>query len=230
MTRLQAMKGVEAMKHRGSDGRIDGRGARPRWHTAALRSVAPALLVALSGCVSFGGAEPPETLITLNRLTPVPAGAGAVAGRNTTGRAIAIYLPDTPAKLDVLRLPVMVSDTQIAYLQEAYWVEKPARLFRRLLGETIRSATPALVVDNDDTPLLADTTLRGTLLEMGYDARTSSVVVQFDAVRTEAGGKATSRRFEAIESGVAATPEDISPALNRAANQVAREIAEWVAE
>jgi cholesterol transport system auxiliary component len=86
------------------------------------------------------------------------------------------------------------------------------------------------VIDNDDTTLLADVTLRGTLLEMGYDARSSSVVVRFDAVRTEAGGKATSRRFEARESGIPASAAAVGPALNRAANQVAREIAEWVAQ
>jgi len=203
-----------------------GQAIQRRW---AVMMAAPVLLM-MAGCVSFGGGKPPESLLTLTALTAVPSGAGASAGSQTNGTAIAVYLPDTPAKIDVLRLPVTVNDTEIAYLQEAFWVEKPARLFRRLLGETIRSGSSALVIDNDDTPLLADVTLRGTLLEMGYDARSSSVVVRFDAVRTEAGGKATSRRFEARESGIPASAAAVGPALNRAANQVAREIAEWVAQ
>ena len=148
----------------------------------------------------------------------------------TTGRAILVQLPDTPAKLDVLRLPVTVSDTELAYLEEAFWVEKPARLFRRLVGETLRGRGQALVIDNDDTPVLADVVLRGTLLDMDYDPRTSSVVVRFDAVRTEAGGRATSRRFEARESGVPARSEAVGPAINRAANQVAKDVADWLAE
>lgn len=184
----------------------------------------------LTGCVNLGGGKPPESLLTLNALTAPPAGSGAVAGRETTGRAILVQLPDTPAKLDVLRLPVTVSDTELAYLEEAFWVEKPARLFRRLVGETLRGRGQALVIDNDDTPVLADVVLRGTLLDMDYDPRTSSVVVRFDAVRTEAGGRATSRRFEARESGVPARSEAVGPAINRAANQVAKDVADWLAE
>ncbi len=196
---------------------------------AALAGAAAALL-ALAGCVSFGGGKPPASLLTLSPQASPAIGSGAVAGRDTAGRAILVQLPDTPAKLDVLRLPVLVSDTEIAYLEDAFWVEKPARLFRRLIGETLRARGQALVIDNDDTPLLTDATLRGSLLELSYDARTASVVVRFDAVRTEAGGKASSRRFEARESGVAATSAAVGPALNRAANQVAGEIADWLAQ
>ncbi|MEA1618230.1 ABC-type transport auxiliary lipoprotein family protein [Erythrobacter sp. T5W1-R] len=197
----------------------------------ALKHAAAALvLAALAGCVSLGGGKPPESLLTLSPLAAPAAGSGAEAGRDTTGRAILVQLPDTPAKLDVLRLPVAVTDTEIAYLEETYWVEKPARLFRRLVGETVRARGAALVIDNDDTPLLADVTLRGTLLDMGYDARDASVVVRFDAVRTEAGDKATSRRFEARESGVAPEARAVGPALNRAANQVAADVAEWLAQ
>lgn len=197
----------------------------------ALKHAAAALaLAALAGCVSLGGGKPPESLLTLSPLAAPAAGSGAVAGRDTTGRAILVQLPDTPAKLDVLRVPVAVTDTELAYLEEAFWVEKPARLFRRLVGETVRARGAALVIDNDDTPLLADVTLRGTLLDMGYDARDASVMVRFDAVRTEAGGKATSRRFEARESGVAPEASAVGPALNRAANQVAADVAEWLAQ
>lgn len=213
------------MNHQSHKARIAARG----WRGASLGVLAPVVL-ALSGCVSFGGAEPPESLLTLSPLAGPEAGSGAVAGRDTAGRAILVQLPDTPAKLDVLRLPVTISDTEIAYLNEAYWVEKPARLFRRLIGETARARGSALVIDNDDTPILADVTLRGTLLELGYDAPSSSVVVRFDAVRTEAGGKATSRRFEVREAGIAAEPGAIGPALNRVANAAAIEIADWLAQ
>lgn len=203
--------------------------ARTGGRIAALALLAPALL-ALAGCVSLGGGTPPESLLTLDPAARPAAGSGATAGRETTGRAILVQLPDTPAKLDVLRLPVTIDDTRLAYLEDTFWVEKPARLFRRLIGETLRARGTALVIDNDDTPILADATLRGTLLELGYDARTSEVVVQFDAVRTETGGRAVSRRFEAREGGVAATNAAVGPALNRAANRVAVEVADWVAQ
>jgi cholesterol transport system auxiliary component len=224
------------MQHSGTGkhserGRWRGRGrGRPARRLTAAFALGSAVLVTLAGCVSLGGGKPPESLLTLSPLAPLSAGAGAVAGRDTAGRAILVQLPDTPAKLDVLRLPVAVSDTELAYLAEAFWVEKPARLFRRLVGETIRARGQALVIDNDDTPVLADVTLRGTLLDMDYDPRSSSVVVRFEAVRTEAGGKAASRRFEARESGVPADPKAVGPALNRAANRVAGEIADWLTQ
>ena len=203
------------------------RNSRWRSHSFGLAAAMLALL-ALGGCVSFGGGKPPESLLTLDPVARPAAGSGAVAGRETDGRAVLVQLPDTPAKLDVLRLPVTINDTQIAYLEETFWVEKPARLFRRLIGETARARGSALVIDNDDTPILADVTLRGTLLELGYDARTSEVIVRFDAVRTEVGGKAVSRRFEAKEGGVPARSSAVGPALNRAANQVAQDIADWL--
>ena len=216
------MKGFEAMTRQGLEAR------HPR-RRQALYLLAPALLL-LGGCVTLGGGTPPESLLTLNPLASPAAGSGAVAGRESGGRAILVQLPDTPAKLDVLRLPVTIDDTRLAYLEEAFWVEKPARLFRRLLGETLRARGTSLVIDNDDTPILANVTLRGTLLELGYDARTSEVVVQFDAVRTDENGRAISRRFEAREGGVAATNVEVGPALNRAANRVAVEIADWAAQ
>ncbi len=188
--------------------------------------VALPLLLALPGCISLGG-PPPESLLTLSPETRAPVGAG-VSGADRP--VIAVLAIDTPAKLDVLRVPVAVSDTELAYLQEAFWVEKPARLFRRLVGETIRSRGNAMVLDGDDTATLATTTLRGTLIDMGYEASTSAAVVRFDAVRLDGEGKVTTRRFEARETGVPAEGRAVGAALNRAANTVAGEVADWVAE
>jgi cholesterol transport system auxiliary component len=183
------------------------------------------LLLALGGCISLGG-EPPASLLTLSPETRAPAGPG-VSG--TERPVIAVLGIDTPAKLDVLRVPVAVTDTELAYLQEAFWVEKPARLFRRLVGETIRARGQAMVVDGDATATLATVNLRGTLNEMGYDAASSSAVVRFDAVRIDREGKVTSRRFEARETGVVAEAKAVGAALNVAANRVAAEVADWVA-
>ncbi|HSF12318.1 MAG TPA: ABC-type transport auxiliary lipoprotein family protein [Erythrobacter sp.] len=187
--------------------------------------IALPLLLALPGCISLGG-PPPESLLTLSPDSRAPVGAG-VSGADRP--VIAVLAIDTPAKLDVLRVPVAVSDTELAYLQEAFWVEKPARLFRRLVGETIRSRGNAMVLDGDDTATLATTTLRGTLIDMGYDAQNSAVVVRFDAVRLDGEGKVTTRRFEARETGVPAEGRAVGVALNRAANTVAGEVADWVA-
>lgn len=190
-------------------------------------AIAGAASLALSGCISLGE-DPPESLLTLSPATSASAGTGAVATKQDNSRAVAVLPIDTPAKLDVTRVPVMVTDTELAYLQDAFWVEKPARLFRRLIGETLRADGNTLVLDNDDTPLLAAQTLRGTLREMGYEAATSSVVVRFDAIRTNLDGTVASRRFEARETGVLPDAASVGPALNRAANTVAGDVSEWM--
>ncbi len=191
--------------------------------------VAAGLSFGLSGCISLG-AETPESLLTLTSTTVAPVGMSAAATGENADDAIAVLTPEVPAKLDVVRVPVTVSDTQIAYLADAFWVEKPARLFRRLLGETLRAEAGAFIIDNDDTPLRAGTFLRGTLIEMGYDVPTSSVVVRYDAVRTDGQGNATTRRFEAREANVMADAASVGPALNRAANTVAVEVAQWMSQ
>jgi len=204
--------------------------ANPNLARRVLRRAAPALLaLGLAGCISLGG-PPPESLLTLSPTSPAPAGSGAGAA---PGRpVIAVLALDTPAKLDVLRVPVAVSDTELAYLQDAFWVEKPARLFRHLLGETLRakSGDAALVLDGDEIVAPSTTSLRGTLIDMGYDAPSRSAVVRFDAIRIDNAGNATTRRFEARESGVPAEARAVGAALNAAANRVAADVAAWVAE
>jgi cholesterol transport system auxiliary component len=124
------------------------------------------------------------------------------------------------------RLPV--TDTELAYLQDAFWVDRPARLFGQLVAETIRSQNGRVVVDGDDPGLNAADRLHGSLRAFGYDARTREVVVVFDAVRNGAGASAISRRFEARVPVAAPETEFVGPALNQAANQVAGEIADWL--
>ncbi|MBX7527540.1 ABC-type transport auxiliary lipoprotein family protein [Qipengyuania vesicularis] len=184
--------------------------------------LAPALL--LGGCISFGS-EPPESLLTLTPANSAPAGTG---GSSEAGTALALVEFETPSALDVTRVPVQVSDTELAYLKDAVWVEKPARLFRRLVAETIRTRSNRVVIDGDDPGALATNRLGGTLRQFGYDARSGSVVVVFDAVRPGEGSGVETRRFESVVPGVGADVRSVGPALNQAANDVAGQIADWL--
>lgn len=192
-------------------------------HKAGLAAIALALM--LPGCVSLGGAEPPPTLFTLTAGTSAPAGLSA---NGTVAQALAVIEPDAPQKLDVARVPVQVDSSTVAYLKDAVWVEKPARLFGRLLTETIRAKQTRLVVEGSDNAYAAATQLSGQLSEMGYDAPSSSVVVRFDAVLRQPDGQILTRRFEAKVGGVAPDAASVAPALNEAANTVAAEVAEWI--
>ena len=189
--------------------------------------VAPALLLALSGCISLGagGGKPTATLLTLSADQQVPAGTSA---SGTYAGAILVMEPETDQRLAVVRIPVQVDDTQVAYLVGAAWVERPARLFRALLAETLRSRTGALVIEDTQAAPNNGIRLSGRLLDMGYDARTGSVVVRFDAMRTGANGGVTIKRFESVVPGIPAEAALVGPALNKAANDVARQVAEWL--
>lgn len=187
--------------------------------------VAAGLAGALAGCISFGE-DPPETLLTLTATASPQAGYSA---QGSTQSAIAVIEPGAPQKLSVTRVPVQVDDTQVAYLKDAVWVEKPSRLFQRLLAETIRSRTGRLVIDGDDPAVGSAVQVQGTLRDFGYDARTGSVVVRFDAVRGGAGDSVQTRRFESVIPGVVAEANPVGDALNRAANDVAGQVAAWVA-
>lgn len=190
-----------------------------------LKLVATVAATAMvTGCISFG-ADPPESLLS---LTPTAEVAPGTAMSGDIANAIEVVEPEAPARLAVTRVPVQVDDTNIAYLKDAVWVEKPARLFRNLLGETIRARGNRLVIDGDDPALTPRVQLRGTLREFGYDARSSSVVVRYDAIRDVNGQQVMTRRFESVVPGVAAEAGPVGEALNRAANDVARQVADWI--
>ncbi|HUQ13572.1 MAG TPA: ABC-type transport auxiliary lipoprotein family protein [Novosphingobium sp.] len=189
-----------------------------------LTLVAPlAAALLLGGCISFGP-KVPDTLFNLTATAPAAAGSGA---SGTLESAIVVLEPDAEQRLDVVRVPVQIDDAHVAYLKNATWVERPAALFQRLLAETIRARGSRLVLDSD--PGSGDTTrLTGRLLDMGYDARSSSAVVRFEAVRSQVGGRIDTRRFESRVGGIASDAKLVAPALDQAANDVARQVAEWV--
>ena len=187
--------------------------------------LAPFAALALTGCISLGGKEPPPTLLTLTADASAPAGSGAT-GSGT--EALTVVEPDAPARIAVTRVPVQVDDANVAYLQDAMWVEKPSRLFRRLLSETISARTGRIVIDGLDPTIKTTQRLRGRIIDFGYDARSSSVVVRFEAIRDDAGGTIATRRFESVVPGVPAEAGPVGDALNRAANDVAGQVADWM--
>lgn len=195
---------------------------------AAMRkaSLVPLLLIpALGGCINLGlgTAKVPSSLFT---LTPESA---PVDGSTTSGKAqdaLSVIEPETAAKLAVVRVAVTVDPARVAYLKKAQWVERPARLFQHLLAETIRAHGTRLVSEGDT--LTHGPILSGRLVDFGYDAQSMSVVVRFDAIRQNPDGTIASRRFESSVAHVAASAQEVGPALSSAANQVAKGVADWI--
>jgi len=188
------------------------------------RALLPVLLaLPLAGCLSLGG-DPPDQLLT---LTPIEAAPAGFATNGPAASALAVLEPGTSQRLNVTRVPVQTSDSSLAYLKDAVWVEKPTRLFQSLLVETIRAKGNRLVVRENDLGARGITMLSGQLLDMGYDVASGSVVVRYDGVLQRADGQVQTRRFES-RVPAAADAVAVGPALNQAANQVAGEVADWV--
>ena len=190
----------------------------PRFALAGLAALA------LSGCLSLGK-DPPDSLLN---LTPTRQAAAGTGSTGTAENALAILELQAPQKLNVTRVPVTTSDSSLAYLKDAEWVEKPARLFGRLLADTVRAKGNRLLVGGTDLEFTAASKLSGTLSAMEYDAATGSAIVRFDAVLIGNDSNVTTRRFEATVPGVTPEAQAVGIALNQAANQVANDVAEWV--
>lgn len=190
----------------------------------ALLVLTPATL-ALAGCVSFG-AKPPPSLLTLSPAAPVAVGA---TQSSAAARSIVVQVPAVPAALATARVPVMATPTSIAYIKGAAWSEPPARLFARLLADTVTSRAGLVVVSSVQSLSDPSSALGGELRMFGVDASSSNAVVTYDAALVRAGQAAVEkRRFEARVPVAVVDGPSAGAALNDAANQVAAQVADWV--
>ena len=178
----------------------------------------------LAGCVSFGAKAPPALLV----LTAANGVQGGAAQSCATSDALIVLIPEVPRKIDTTRVPVQIDDSSIAYLKDAVWADKPARLMQLLLMETLSAKTGRLVLNEVDAGGKAQQFLTGSLSEFGIDASSMEAVIVYDVVKVVRGQAVDKRRFEARERVVEVTPALAGAALNKAANDVAVQIAAWV--
>jgi cholesterol transport system auxiliary component len=183
------------------------------------------LPLALGACVNLGSKAPPSMLV----LTPAQSVAGGTAHSGAAKDALVVLIPEVPRKLETTRVPVQIDSANIAYLKDALWADKPARLMQMLVMETVAAKNGRLVLNQVDAGGKAEHFLAGSLLEFGIDASRNEAVVVYDAVRLQNGKTIEKRRFEARESVFEIKPAAAGAALNRAANSVAGEIASWLA-
>ena len=179
----------------------------------------------LSACVSFGGGKAPAALLVLKPTTAIKNG---YVQSGSAKDALVVLLPEVPRKLDTNRVPVQINQSSIAYLKGAIWADKPARLMQMLLSETIAAKTNRLVLNEVDTGGKAELFVSGSLMEFGIDANAMEAVVIYDAVKLVRGQAIEKRRFE---SHVAVGVVEAAPAgaaLNKAANIVTGDIADWL--
>ena len=188
-----------------------------------------ALAMAVGGCslggMLGGGGKAPASLLT---LTPEAPATGEFTRAANAGQAVTVSTPVISKELRTVRVPVRVSPTDVQYVTDAQWVDTPDRLFADLIAETIRRTTNRVVLDPGLTGLDPGLIVSGELQSFGYDAATGQAVVRFDGALSTAGGtRVETRRFEA-SAPTDGSAQSIGPALNRAANEVALEVASWI--
>lgn len=189
----------------------------------------PALLLLaalpLAGCISFG-AKPPASLLSISSAVSIPAGQ---TQSSATAPTITILLPGASQALAGVRVPVQSSQTTIAYVVGAQWVEPPNRMFARLLSDTVPARTGRIVLSSAQSFSDPGAVLSGELRNFGVDAGTNEAVVTFDASLIRVTGKVVEkRRFEARVPVTAVEAGAVGVGLDQAANQVAGEVADWV--
>jgi cholesterol transport system auxiliary component len=194
-----------------------------------LRLALPlAVAAALSGCslggLLGGGGKAPPTLL---RLTP-EASPVAIQRSASAGEAVTVSVPVVPKELRTTRVPVHVSPYDVQYVENLAWVDTPDRLLQGLLAETLRRRTSRVVLDPKTTTLDPGLVVNGQLHRFGFDEATASVIVELDVALSRAGGTAVEMRRFTASAPATAEPVSLTPALNRAANQIALDVASWI--
>ena len=186
--------------------------------------IAVAALLPLGGCVSFGG-KAPKMLMTLTTSAAVPTGSVRQASDDNT---VLILTPTATAAVSTVRIPVYDGATMLSYVAEGAWNEPPARAIQRLLSETVTARTAKIVLDPRQFGASPAMRLSGQLQQFGIDPGAMQAVVVFDAQLSREAGKVETRRFVAKSPlGKIDAPQS-GAALNRAANDVAAQVADWV--
>ncbi len=190
-----------------------------------MKKLSVLMLLPLAACIRFG-AEPPPALLTLAATSAVPAGQTQTSAGT---RSITVQVPLVPQELAVTRVPVRSSETSIAYVKDALWVEPPARLFARLMSDTLTTRAGRVVLSSRQSFSDPGSQLSGELRSFGIDATRSEAVVTFDAtLQREGSASFEKRRFEQRVPLSAVDATTVGPALNQAANGVATAVADWV--
>jgi len=187
--------------------------------------IALSLLMMTSACVSLGTAEAPPAFLV---LTPQTSGGVDAINSSNAEDSVVVLIPDVPRRIDTNRIPVQISDSSIAYIQGAYWADKPAKLMQELIAETITASSGKLVLDVAQSSGLSKNKISGTLSRFGIDEKELAAIVRYDAIKLNANGKIEKRRFEARRNLSIIDATQAGEALNLAANEVAIAIANWV--
>lgn len=185
--------------------------------------LATLMIVALGGCVSLGG-KAPKTLLMLTTSATVPVDSVRQA---TSDNTILILTPTASAAIATTRIPVY-DGTALSYVADGAWNEPPVRAIQRLLSETVTARSAKIVADPRQFGASPAMRLSGQLQRFGVDPVAMQAVITLDAQLSRDSGRVEARRFEAKVPIAAVEAALVGTALNRAANVLSAQVADWV--
>ncbi len=180
--------------------------------------------LALGGCISFGP-KAPKTLLTMTTSATVPVNAVRTA---TASNTLLILTPTATAAVATTRIPVYDGSSTLAYVADGAWNELPTRALQRVLSETVTAKTSKIVLDPRQFGASPAMRLSGQLQRFGIEPAQMTAVIVFDAQLSREADRVETRRFEARAPLGAITGVESGVALNRAANDLAGQVADWV--
>lgn len=184
-----------------------------------------AALLLTGGCVRFG-TKPPNRLLGLTSSSSMAAGQVVIG---TSKSAITVLTPVIARSIGTPRVAVVDSSGSFAYVKDALWVDTPDKLFQGLLSEAIAVRTGKLVLNPGQFIAEPSGQLLGQLIAFGIDAGNKQAVVTYDANLLAPDGSAISKqRFSATAPIGKINATTVAPAISKAANSVAEQVADWI--
>jgi cholesterol transport system auxiliary component len=178
----------------------------------------------LGGCISFGP-KAPKTLLTMTASAEVPVNAVRTTSAVNT---VLILTPTAVAAVATTRIPVYDGASTLAYVADGAWNEAPTRALQRILSETVTARTTRIVLDPRQFGASPAMRLSGQLQRFGIDPVQMTAVIVFDAQLSRGADLIETRRFEARAPLAAITAPQAGAALNRAANDLSGQVADWL--
>ncbi len=183
------------------------------------RSVILLLLPAvLSGCLNIGGDSKPVTLFRLNPVVEKAEGGEA---------AIPFKLSiSSGSLLNSQRLWVYQGDTQVAGYAEARWAMPLPEMFRQTLISSLEQSGTGIVLE---APARAPT-LRVAIRDFQIEANdlNATAIVAIKASWIDLEGNISHQLIRATESTMLDSASNVAVAMNKANQQVLRELQEWL--
>ncbi len=156
--------------------------------------------------------------------------AGDIAPSITA--AIRVEDFDAPAELALDRIVVRRGAQEVLYAKGARWTDKPARLMRNLVTDYLKASSTSIVASPTqiDVPILYRLSGRLSAFQIRVDG-TPIASVRFEALLNNTRNRTPiAKLFSAEVEATSDSPSAMAAAINTASNQVASDVAGWVAQ